>query len=174
MLPKLKRSKQKNEHTKKSFLFSTHALKGVVFFCSRFLRKKKVVKKEKGYFFFLLYVHGKTCLKCLPSVVAKKRFSFFFSKKNNTYFFIQASVFEKFFLQNQNEERCSRWLNSMPHTYVKKRKKTFFFFFKAKKVNVKSKNENIKSFHLFLFLEVETNLSHGMFLRGKPEKKILT
>jgi len=59
--------KQKNGHTKKSFLFSTQALKGVVFFCStRFLRKKKEdKKKEKGYFFFLLYVHGKTCLKCL-------------------------------------------------------------------------------------------------------------
>ena len=47
--------KQKNGHTKKSFLFSTQALKGVVFFCStRFFKKKKRRQKEgKGLLLFL-------------------------------------------------------------------------------------------------------------------------
>ena len=49
--------KQKNGHTKKSFLFSTQALKGeiVVFFCStRFFKKKKRrQKKGKGLLLFL-------------------------------------------------------------------------------------------------------------------------
>ena len=60
MLPKLKRSKHLRENkrikdTKKSFLFSTQALKGVVFFCStRFFKKKKRRQKEgKGLLLFL-------------------------------------------------------------------------------------------------------------------------